>query len=417
MSYNISTASNSLFCLSRSLNKAISFMKSEMLDFVVCDRDGIVENRHLIHAAVVDSTGKLLFSVGDPSRMTLSRSAAKPLQALAILETGALEQFGFDDADLALMCASHSSEDRHIDRARAMLSKVGVSEDDLRCGGHVALSDAVNRDWIEKKFIPNGISNNCSGKHAGMLAGAKALGVDFCDYHLPTHPMQLKVKDVFGSICGADPEFLKWGLDGCNLPAPAFPLTTLAKVYSLLAQATDSDERQCSSATEPKTQRIHYLSRIFHAMAAYPELVGGEDRFCTELAKLSQGALVGKLGADACYGIAIKSSERTRQLGANGAVGIAVKVEDGNVSILYSAVVEILEQLQIGTSGMPKALGHFHYPKLCNTAGVRTGHVSHQFRVQTPAENHCSKPPLGLFPSTFRVRRTRTFSGGCNGIV
>ena len=220
-----------------------------------------------------------------------------------------------------------------------------------------------------------------------MLAGAKAIGADFCDYHLPAHSMQLKVKNVFESICGADPEFLKWGLDGCNLPGPAFPLTTLAKVYSLLAQASDSAKRESSSDTETKTRRTHYLSRIFHAMAAYPELVGGENRFCTELARSSQGALIGKLGADACYGIAIKSSERTCQLGATGAVGISVKVEDGNTSILYSAVVEILEQLQVNKLGMRKALGHFHYPNLCNTVGIQTGHVSHKFRMQTHTES------------------------------
>lgn len=361
-------------------------MKSEMIDFVVTDRDGIVENRHLVHAAVVDSTGKLLFSVGDPSRMTLSRSAAKPLQALAILETGAFDQFGFDDADLALMCASHSSEERHINRARAMLAKSNANEEDLCCGGHVALSDAVNRDWMEKRYLPTGICNNCSGKHAGMLAGARAIGADICNYNISSHPMQLKVKSVFESICGASSESLKWGLDGCNLPAPAFPLTTLAKVYSLLALASDSSEDQVLPVNQSEARRMRYMSQIFHAMATYPELVGGEGRFCTEVARLSQGALIGKLGADACYGIAIKSSERTRQLGATGAVGISVKIEDGNVSILYAAIMEILEQLQIGTSDMREALGHFRFPKLCNTAGVQTGHLSHNFRVRTPSK-------------------------------
>lgn len=118
-------------------------------DYVVSYRGEVVENRHKVHASVVDATGKQHFHVGDPSRITLARSAAKPAQALAILETGAFEQFDLDDADLALMCASHSSEERHITRARNMLAKAQVKEDDLRCGGHPALSATVNIELMD----------------------------------------------------------------------------------------------------------------------------------------------------------------------------------------------------------------------------------------------------------------------------
>ena len=106
-------------------------------------RGEAIENTHDAHVAVVDDEGRLLYSFGDPCRTTLARSAAKPAQALAVLETGALERFGFDDADLALMCGSHSSEERHIERARAMLAKAHATEADLRCGGHPPISDAV----------------------------------------------------------------------------------------------------------------------------------------------------------------------------------------------------------------------------------------------------------------------------------
>ncbi|KAI1257982.1 hypothetical protein MGN70_001027 [Eutypa lata] len=58
------------------------------LDCVTTDRGGIIENRHYVHVAVVDRTGHLLYSAGNPSRTTLARSAAKPAQTLAILETG-----------------------------------------------------------------------------------------------------------------------------------------------------------------------------------------------------------------------------------------------------------------------------------------------------------------------------------------
>ncbi|CAG8899723.1 unnamed protein product [Penicillium egyptiacum] len=357
--------------------------KLENKDLIVSDRGGVVENRHIIHASVVDATGRLLFAVGDPGRMTLARSAAKPIQALAILETGACDQFGLDDADLALMCASHSSEDRHIARARSMLRKVDAEETDLRCGGHVALSDVVNRAWIKDDFVPTAICNNCSGKHAGMLAGAKALGSDVKDYHMPTHPMQLQVRGTFEELCGPDENILLWGLDGCNLPAPACPLFMLGKIYALLAASADVVKNKTITRNGTNQTRTGYLNRIFEAMSRYPEYVGGEGRFCTELAKTFQGILIGKLGADGCYGLSIRESEQTQKLGARGAIGISVKVEDGNINILYAAVMEILEQLQIGTPEMRHALGHFHFPKLCNTVGSVTGQISHLFQVRS----------------------------------
>jgi hypothetical protein len=173
-------------------------------DCIVSDRGGIVENTHRIHAAIVDSSGKLLFSIGNPSRVTLLRSAAKPAQALAIVETGALEKFGFDDLDLALMCASHNSEERHLARARAMLQKISATEDDLQCGGHPSISPEIAYEWIKSGVTPTAVYNNCSGKHAGMLAGAKAIGAELRNYHHLDHPMQQRVKQVTEDLCQGD---------------------------------------------------------------------------------------------------------------------------------------------------------------------------------------------------------------------
>lgn len=173
-------------------------------DCIVSDRGGIVENTHRIHAAIVDSTGKLLYSIGNPDRTTLLRSAAKAAQALAIVETGALEKSGFDESDLALICASHNSEERHVARARAMLKKIQASEDDLRCGGHPSISPEIAHGWVRDSMTPTAIHNNCSGKHAGMLAGAQAIGAGMHNYHHLEHPMQQRVKHVVEDLCQAE---------------------------------------------------------------------------------------------------------------------------------------------------------------------------------------------------------------------
>lgn len=347
------------------------------IDYVVTDRAGVIENRHGVHAAIVDTNGRLIYSVGDPSRITLARSAAKPAQALAIVETGALEKFNLDEADLALICASHSSEERHISRAQNILHKIGAHEEDLQCGGHVPVSNEVNRAWIKADFVPTAICSNCSGKHAGMIAGTMALGADVQTYHLPTNPMQVRVREAVNQVCGLGEGGAKWGLDGCNLPAPAFPLHCLARMYAVFAAGASED-----IATNSTDLSVRSLGRIFNAMSCHPELVAGDERFCTILMTAFEGLLIGKLGADGCYGIGVKASEQTKKLGSNGGLGIAVKIEDGSIDILYSAVSEILEQLEIGEPRMRQALAQFRTQEIKNTVGAVTGHVSPQFKLR-----------------------------------
>lgn len=357
-------------------------MTSEIIaDFVVIDRGGIIENRHRVHAAVVDAQGRLLYAVGDPYRVTPARSTAKPAQALSVLETGALEKFGFDDADLALMCSSHNSEEQHITRVFSMMNKAGVEEKDLRCGGHPALSPSVNRLWIKNDYTPSPSRSNCSGKHTGMLAGSKAIGAELVDYHLPSHPMQLRVKRVFEQLSGLEADDVKWGLDGCNLPTPALPLKNLAQIYVAFPSAADAIQESVIVS-----ERVHRSARIFHAMTRFPGLVAGEDRFCTTLMTFFQGGVLGKVGAEGCYTIGIRGSEQTRRLGADGAIALAVKIDDGSLLSLYSAVVEILAQLQIGTPAIREAMSHFHSPRLLNTTGVITGHVSHSIQIRSVQE-------------------------------
>jgi L-asparaginase II len=323
-------------------------------------RGDLVENTHTAHVAVVDAEGRLIHAFGDPSRMTLARSAAKPAQALAVLETGALDRFGFDDADLALMCASHNSEPRHIERTRAMLAKAHVTEADLRCGGHAPLSDALWKEWIRRDFTPTGVCSNCSGKHAGMLAGAQALGAAVRDYHLPEHPLQLRVKRTVAELCDLPDDRVQWAIDGCNLPTPAFPLDRLARLFMKMARANGEVE---------DTSRSKALARIYRAMTTYPELVAGEGRFCTALMQAFNGDLVGKVGAEASYAIGV------RDTGTRGPLGIAVKVEDGNTTVLYAIVMHVLAHLDIGHETQRAQLAVYGNPPMRNTMGIETGRL------------------------------------------
>lgn len=323
-------------------------------------RGPAVENTHIAHVAVVDDTGRLVYGFGNPRRPTLPRSAAKPAQALAVLETGAFERFGLDDAALALCCASHAAEDRHLEVARHILDAAGAAESDLRCGGHPSGTESVYKRWIQAGFTPTAICSNCSGKHAGMLAGARALGLPLADYHLPEHPLQLRVRTTLASVCDLPDDAIVWGIDGCNLPTPSMALDRLALLYARLATARDDG-----------TPRNAAMARIYRAMTTHPGLVAGQGRFCTDLMEAYEGTLLGKTGADGSFAVGVPAQ----------GWGLAVKVEDGSSSVASAIVVECLHQLDIGTVAMRERLDKYRNPAIKNTMAVRTGHLETRFQL------------------------------------
>ncbi|KAI2626160.1 thermolabile L-asparaginase [Xylaria nigripes] len=348
-------------------------------DFVVSDRGGIVENRHLVHAAVVDATGKVLYTLGNPSRLTLSRSAAKPVQAIPAIESGALEQFDFDEADLALMCGSHNGEERHAERARNMLAKLQVKESELQCCGHPSIFRALTETWTRNGFIPSPAYSACSGNHIGVMAGAKAIGTNITGYHTLAHPIQTRIQSALKDLTGLSADDIKWAVDSCNMYSPAIPLKSLALVYGAFAQAADDVTKYGNDSTSPRTQA---MARVYNAMTRYPENIGGEERFCSALNGGYSGALMGKSGAEACYAIGVRESEDTRRLGAQGAIGIALKIEDGHWDVMAAAAAEILEQLQIGTRETRQQLDQFHRGEIKSTSGLVTGKLSFPFKLR-----------------------------------
>jgi L-asparaginase II len=348
-------------------------------------RGPATENTHAAHVAVVDARGTLLWRFGDPYRPTLPRSAIKPAQALAVLESGAFERYALDEADLALCCASHNSEPRHIERARGMLAAIGASEAELRCGSHAPLSEAVYRSWIKAGYTPSPLCSNCSGKHAGMLAAARALGLPSADYHAAHHPLQVRVAQTVAQLCDLPEDAIAWGIDGCNLPTPSFALDRLARVFAKLAAADAQTRAEIAPAaaaspgaaanlltnTAPADTRTAALARLYRAMTRYPELVAGEGRFCTALMQAYEGTLVGKVGADASYALGYPAQ----------GLGLAVKVEDGNTTVVYALVVELLHQLQLGTPAMRARLDAWRRPSIVNTAGIVTGHIEPRLKL------------------------------------
>jgi len=304
-------------------------------------RGGIVESRHRVHACVVDARGDVLASAGDPELVTFWRSGAKPFQALPLVLDGVVERFGFTSEELALCCASHSSEPAQIEIVRDLLQKIGCSERDLLCGPHPPLSERVARDYATRGVRLTAIHSNCSGKHAGMLALARHHGWPVEFYTRADHPVQRRCLAVVASWSGVPASDVGMAVDGCTVVCFAIPIRAMAFAYAQLGAR-------------------HEARAIVAAMLRHPELVAGAGRPCTEIMRAHPGRVVTKVGAAGVY-CGLLTSEGW---------GIALKVEDGSGPAAVVAMAGVLEAL--GLRPLPAA---FTTQPIVNTRGAPVGEL------------------------------------------
>jgi L-asparaginase II len=283
-------------------------------------RGGVVESVHYGAAAVVDRTGRLLAWIGDPRATTFLRSSAKPFQAIPLVEGGALDSYGLTARQLALICASHSGTDAHKAMAESIQAKVGVRESDLLCGTHPPYdAETWNRMRAAgEPLTPN--RHNCSGKHTGMLAQARYLGLPLETYIDPNHPVQGRILEAFSAMCGLTPAQVLLGIDGCSVPTFAVPLLAASTGYARLADSSDLPE-----------ERARAVRRIVEAMTSNPDMVDGPGRFDTRLMQTSGGRILSKGGAEGFRGMAIMPGA----LGPRSpGLGVAIKIADGDMGKL-----------------------------------------------------------------------------------
>ena len=214
-------------------------------------RGRVVESTHFGSIAVVDSTGKLLHSYGDPDGVAFLRSSAKPFQALPFVERGGVEHFNLTQRELALACSSHETAQIHLDAVQAMQEKIGIHESDLQCGPHLPGDSTKLRLVIQQNIIPTRNFNNCSGKHTAMLAHAKMRGLPLETYLAREHPIQQDILATFSEMCGIEKEKVELGTDGCSAPNFAVPLFNAA-----LGMAHLCDPHELSEARATACRKI-----------------------------------------------------------------------------------------------------------------------------------------------------------------
>ena len=317
-------------------------------------RGGYRESVHSGNVAVVNAQGRLLAAAGDPYALTFPRSALKPIQTLAVLETGAAAAFAFTDAEIALCTASHSAESHHVQGVADMLAKAGLEHAHLRCGAHAPhhLPSAIL--IYEQRESPQAVHNNCSGKHTGMLAAAKHLQAPLDSYLDIGHPVQQLILDALCEIAEVERKDVAVAVDGCSAPAFGIPLAALALIFARLAHPETAPERHRQA-----------LRRVRDAMLAHPGMVAGTDCFCTDLMVAGGGSVVAKAGAEGVYGVG----------SVDGFFGLAVKVLDGGKRAVEPTVVAALGQLDALSETAQEALASYAHPIVKNAAGIDVGEI------------------------------------------
>jgi len=274
-------------------------------------RSGFVEGRH--HGAVValDADGAVAWSVGDVTSQILPRSTNKPLQAVGMAGLG----LDLPPRLLALAAASHSGEEIHLAGVREILGSAGLTEQALGNIVDLPLDPAVRDQWLRDGREPSKLVQNCSGKHAAMLATCVAHDWQLSGYFEPDHPLQLHLQRRFEQLTG-EPAVV--AVDGCGAPLLSASLTGLARAFRTLALATEGPER-----------------RVADAIREFPEYVSGTNRDEVRLLRALPGA-IGKLGAEAVYAVALPDG-RT----------VALKIEDGADRARPVVMAEALRRLGV----------------------------------------------------------------------
>lgn len=345
-------------------------------------RGDYLESIHYGSIAVVDSNGRLLAWAGDPSFRTFLRSAAKPFQAIPLIQEGGVEEYDLAPEEVALVCASHGGEPRHVATAAALLRKGELDESDLLCGIHVPFDERVAAELRAAGEQPTVLHNNCSGNHAGMLLASRMLDYPQSDYTSPDHPLQAQTIRILADFAGIDPGEIGVGVDGCGAPSFHMSLYRAGFAFARLGALARAD------GEETALPRYAAASReIFDAMTGNPEYVAGAWSMTTPLMGAIDG-LLGKEGAEGFYAIALEpglAAPILERLGFDEplGIGIALKIADGSMARgRDSAVIRTLEQL--GLSIDSTSLAAYRERQIGSCTGEPIGLVRSDFELTFP---------------------------------
>jgi L-asparaginase II len=317
-------------------------------------RGDMVESRHAVAFAAVEASGRRVAWAGEVEAPVYARSAVKGLQALPLIETGAADRWNLDDAELAIACASHNGEKRHVDTVLRWLGRMGFSPADLECGSHAPYDEPSAQALLRTGERPGPAHNNCSGKHAGFLATARHKSEPASGYIRADHPVQRRVTRALGEMCGTDLSRAPVGIDGCGIPTIGIPLEKLALGMARLADPAKLPAERRAAA-----------ERIRRAVAAEPFMVGGTGSFCTEVMQQLKARAFVKTGAEGVFCAALPEE----------GLGVALKAADGASRASEAAMAHLLDRFGVLDEAARGALERRLHPAIFNRAGRLVGAI------------------------------------------
>jgi L-asparaginase II len=317
-------------------------------------RGGIVESLHAVAACACSPGGAAHpeLELGAIDVPVYLRSAAKPFIAAAVVASGAVERFGLEAREIAVISASHNGEPEHVAAVRSILRKCGFTEADLRCGASPPNYEPEAAALAAEGIPYSAIHHNCSGKHAGILALARSIGADPATYLEPGNPAQVRILALCGRMCDEDPARFPLAVDGCGIPVYAITLRRAALSYARFATLENLSDEDASA-----------LARVRAALVAEPFYLAGTGRFDTGLVAATAGKIVGKTGAEGVHGDAL----------VERGLGFALKVIDGNRRATPPATLALLRELDAVDARELAELQAFVRPPVRNAVGRVVG--------------------------------------------
>lgn len=338
-----------------------------VVPLVEVTRGDLVECIHLGAVVAVDADGRLVYSAGDPYLVSYPRSSTKPLQVLPFIESGGAEHFGFSDRQIAVMCASHAAEDVHTDTVQSILDRIGLDKSALMCGIHAPGNKAAAARLVEQGLKPTTLHSNCSGKHSGMLAMARFLGVPYEDYYAVDHPVQQRILALLSEFTDMPADQIILASDGCTVPTFGMPLYNFALGFARLVEPGRWDAKRQAACR-----------RVVHAMQTYPEMVAGTERLDTDLMRVAKGSLMCKGGAEGYMSVGILPSAAFPR-----GLGVVFKIIDGDPigRARPVATIEVLRQLGVLDDEQLAALASYRRAAVKNMRGAVVGEVRANFEL------------------------------------
>lgn len=318
-------------------------------------RGGLLESFHRGVVCMVDADGEIVFSLGDPMQLCYPRSAMKFVQALPLIELGGIERFGFTNKEIAVMCGSHNGEAAHLETVRSILQKIGLTEECLGCGAQYPTHKRDANELVRTERKPTAIYNNCSGKHAGMLALCVLLGHEVGDYLNPNHPIQLLILDYVEEMYEYSKSKMVCALDGCTAPIYSIPVYHQALCFKNLAEPKQfSESRQLACKT------------LMAAVSEHPFMVAGSKRYCTDLMEVCAPKIIGKTGAEGVFCMSFTEQK----------LGVCIKIDDGKMLPQYHVAQALVEASNLFSEEDLEGLHSYAVSDLLNFNQLKTGEIA-----------------------------------------